>query len=296
MAVDQEETGVADTDKVAIASNFILHAPPGEFHEVFNDVRLLFKDDSLLKEGCAKAFAQYHKDQFTPAKIEGVEKPTLITPFNDLGQGRFSDPRTQKSFKFDNLRKETSEIQTFSPNSDTQKAEPLRSAVQSAFDSYAQNHYKSGTVAVFPVATPNASDIVLACCLEAHQFQPKNFHNGRWRSQWTVTVSPNANRVELKGLIRVQVHYYEEGNVQLVSSKEVEKKISFNTAEAALAKEIVKVISDEESIYHTAVSENYATMSETTFKALRRQLPVTRAKFEWNKILNYKIGAELKPQ
>jgi len=41
--------------------------------------------------------------------------------------------------------------------------------------------------------------------------------NGRWRSQWTIDASGNA-----KGVLRAQVHYYEDGNVQLQTEKKVE--------------------------------------------------------------------------
>jgi capping protein alpha len=34
-------------------------------------------------------------------------------------------------------------------------------------------------------------------------------------------------------------------------------------------------------------------MGEKTFKALRRALPLTRQKLDWDKVVGYRLGAEL---
>lgn len=262
---------ISDQDKVRIVSDFILHAPPGEFNEVFNDVRELLKNDGLLKEGASGAFAQYNKDQLTPVRIEGSDHQALITEFNDMGTvrlhlyyivtndgvtathpithtqtsfsfphtirldcvvstrfcmnlffysssssfsllflfnrlsnvggGRFYDPRTKQSFKYDHLRKEACEYVSHEPDS---LAESWRSALDIETLAYTANHYRHGVSSVF--GRSQNGQVTLSVCIEDHQFQPKNFWNGRWRSQWHVTFVPGSNgAAELKGVLKAQV-------------------------------------------------------------------------------------------
>ena len=279
---------LSEGEKVKIAENFIQNAPPGEFNEVFNDVRVLLAADNLLKTKANNAFASYDTSQFTPCKIDGSDNPVLITDHGKLEAGRFFDPSSKQQFHYDHLRKEASDVEPYTAG---EQSESWRSALEEAMREYVAAHYPDGNVTVY--GKKEGGETVLVVCIEDHQFQPNNFWNGRWRSEWKVSFSDPSEAGSLKGSLKLQVHYYEDGNVQLVSNKDIEEEISVNDPNS-LASHIQKSVKAAETAYQQGINENYEKMSSTAFKSLRRQLPITRTKIDWNKIVSYKVGKDLK--
>lgn len=120
-----------------------------------------------------------------------------------IGGGRYFDPRTKQSFKYDHLRKEASDFQNYEPDP---VAEHWRSALDVEAIQYTGNHYRHGVCSVFGRNDPSTNQITLSLCIEDHQFQPQNYWNGKWRSQWNFTFSSSGSgAAEIKGVLKVQV-------------------------------------------------------------------------------------------
>lgn len=52
---------------------------------------------------------------------------------------------------------------------------------------------------------------------------------------------------------------------------------------SAAASKILALIEDEESKYQSSLNDTYREMGDKTFKGLRRALPLTRQKIDWDK-------------
>ncbi|KAG0146334.1 hypothetical protein CROQUDRAFT_657496 [Cronartium quercuum f. sp. fusiforme G11] len=110
-----------------------------------------------------------------------------------------------------------------------------------------------------------------------NKYNPGNYWTGRWRSVYDIDASSGT----IRGQIQVNVHYYEQGNVQLTT---LHKPVIELASRPATASQIIKAISEAESAYQTAVNLAYMELGDNTFKQLRRALPLTKQKIDWNNI------------
>lgn len=144
-----------------------------------------------------------------------------------------------------------------------------------------------------------------------NRYNLANFWAGRWRSTYVLSLpsaieaekmSSTEAGVSVQGKVQVQVHYFEEGNVQLAAEHapqlgvQVEEDlVSILSGSAApeayssLADAVLRAVKADEQAYHAALEGTLDQLSERTFRALRRQLPVTKQKLDWNRVSSLRV-------
>jgi capping protein alpha len=279
------------TERIQAASKFLLQSPPGEINDVLNDVRNIISDDDLLQEGILPALREYNIEQFTVVEVPDTKHQSIISEAARVGSSsesneRFLDPRSNTSFVFDHLTLEASDPQPFEPDAEH---EPFRAALEGGTLSYLKAHFPDG---VTTVLSPTESSSHYIIQVVANKYNPTNFWSGRWRSEYTVDLTQN----QIGGRILINIHYYEQGNVQLSTMHAVSFTIPpaiVSSPDTTKAAKILALIEDEERKYQISLNETYQEMKEKTFKGLRRALPLTRQKIDWDKVTGYRLGAEL---
>ncbi|KAK0743298.1 F-actin-capping protein subunit alpha [Schizothecium vesticola] len=260
-----------------IVSSFVEGAPPGELADVIADIKNLTTNSPSLLRELGPAFEKYNEEQFATVKLPGSSQLVIVSEHSALGDGRYFDVESSSSFAFDHATQKASAVQ--SHVLEGAQADLVKSTLK-ALGPYVKEHYPNAAHGVYPIE----NDSRIAIVIVANKYSPNNFWNGRWRSLYIFDPSSGA----LEGSVKVDVHYYEDGNVRLLTNKPVNASVSSGTG-AGIAKEI----SAQEKRYQEELNRSFTSLSEGAFKGLRRQLPVTRQKIEWDKVASYRLGQDI---
>jgi len=269
---------------VNIANHFLLSAPPGELLEVAVDVRGLLENDTVLNETALDTFREYTTEQCHIANTPKGQ--VVICKFGETESGEYIDHRGKQVIAFDFLRQEMLSSQPLGPQDST--TEPLRSALDDSLMKYATEYYPSAASATF--ATLEEGRNVHVMVISGARFQPENYNTGRWRSLWRCF--PEGKQMKVTGHIRINVHYYEAGNVQMSNEYHRTVTVPMSGNNAATAADILKQVAKFEAEMQESIDSLYLNMNENTFKALRRPIPVS-GKIPWEKILHNRVAVEL---
>lgn len=274
MSDEEEYEEISNEEKLQIAQHFLLSSPPGQFHEVLSDVRKLLPENLLgdpLAAGMARAF------NTKTSKV--VDSPSgskvVINAGAEIDPTHYFDSKSGNVFSLDHLSLKATEDTTTESNQDA-SIEEERATLQSALDNYITTRYLAENCA----AGVFAKDGNLIVSVAGERPNLRNFWSGKWLSTWSVSLS--SGEASITGAIKVHAHYFEDGNVQLQTTKDIPKIVFPFTEASELATQLVSHIDSTETDLQKGLEEMYGNMNEETFRAMRRVMPVKRTKMEWN--------------
>jgi len=281
--VDYEEDyeEASDEQKLNIATYFIMSSPIGEVDFVCADTAKLIGNDNLLDASALNnILKEYNMEQMISANIPDSEKKLIISTYGQVSDTEFIDPNAGTVRIFDHTTRE------FTGTSDkkvdvSDEHQQQREGIQKEVDTYLSDKYKQGKAcAVVYCGDANSKQIVI--CISAQNTKISSYWTGGWNSVFTVTGVDKEGAQELVGNIKVHVHYFEDGNVQLHSAVEKKIEVSISSDPSKTGKSIANAIDRVESAYQLGLEEMYVDMHDNTFKALRRFLPITKTPMNWN--------------
>ncbi|KAL0387418.1 UNVERIFIED_CONTAM: F-actin-capping protein subunit alpha [Sesamum radiatum] len=174
--------------------------------------------------------------------------------------------------------------------------EEYRCALDAEIIKYVSEAYPKGVCSVYcangkDVEEPG-SDFELVVVISAARHSPQNFCNGSWRSIWHMEFKDELQIVEVRGKLEVGAHYFEEGNVQLDAKHECKDSTIFQSPDDC-AVSLTTIIRHHETEYLNSLQVSYSNLPDTTFKDLRRKLPVTRTLFPWHNTLQFSLTRDI---
>lgn len=111
--------------------------------------------------------------------------------------------------------------------------------------------------------------------LSSHNLNLKNFWTGEWLSFWSLSNN------KLEGRVLLNTYYFEEGNVQFKLKKQFNETLTSKDLNE-LSEEVINTIKRLEDGIQSELDQIYDSLSDNYLKPLRRRMPITGLKMNWN--------------
>jgi len=254
-----------DAGFVKVAKYIIKKTPIGHLGKSLENLRALVGEQVMETDDVKAEIHNYGETHLSPVQNNLTNSKVVISNLTKDGEGFYYDQGQKVKFKIENG--EVQEAQ------ETECSDELREAVENKVKEYINKCYKT-EVTKYNVYFSDDKIVVL---ISAHNLNLKSFWSGEWLSTWEMTISSK----EIAGTLRANTYYYEEGNIQF----SLDTKFNGNAAGGdnnAIAQSLVEFIKNSENSVQLELEKVYDELSENYIKPLRRKLPITGTKMNWN--------------
>jgi len=240
--------------------------------------------------------ADYNKRRFVICQNDNTK--VICCPQGEVGPNKFLNPDKKLICEIDPIKQKIVAETDGSGVVTGGDIETYRSAIGKQLKEYLTNYYEDGTTN--PNSTSRGVGVVyaspqgqIAIIVAFTNLNINNYWTGGWQSEWTFNVS-DKKTTPMEGRIRLNVHYYEDGNVQLNSTFSEKGEVDVSDVETT-AKAVINTVQTLETDFQQRLEKFYVQMHDSTFKNMRRFLPKVGKKLDW-RVSVHSLAAEAASQ
>ena len=254
-----------DSSQVNVAKYIIKKTPIGHLGKGLENLKILLGEKVMDNKDVKKEIHNYGENHLSPVQNDITNTKVVVSALTKDADGYYYDQGQKVRFKIglDNGTIEGAEAIEYKNE--------LRDKVQEKLLQYLDKYYKAEATKYNVYFNEAQNKMVVI--ISAHNLNLKAFWTGEWLSTWELTL----NDKKVHGQVRTNTYYYEEGNIQLNLDQKFDQTISGDTPTS-----LIEFIEKCENDVQTAMEKVYETFNENYIKPLRRALPVTGTKMNWD--------------
>jgi len=258
-----------DAGFVNVAKYIVKKTPIGHLDKSLENLKALVGEQVMDTVEVKKEIHDYGENHLSAVNNDVTNSKVIISPLTKDAEGFYYDQGQKVKFKIGLESGAVEEAQA------TEIQNELRDVIEQKVKQYLEKCYRM-EVTRYNVYYDEGSNKIIVL-ISVHNLNLKSFWSGEWLSTWEL----DANQKSIKGTLKANTYYYEEGNIQFSLDTK------FNGAatggdNSAIADSLVEFIKTSENSVQLELEKVYDELSENYIKPLRRKLPITGTKMNWN--------------
>ena len=257
------------TNAINVAKYIISETPIGHLNKSIQNLKGLIGEELMDNELIHNEVQEYAEKHLSHVQYNDEGNKIVISNLTKDSEGYYYDQGQKVKIKLNVAEGGIDSVENIDDDNS------LRNELDNKIKTYLEKNYTSGITKSNVYFDSNSNKIIIL--ISVHNINMKNFWSGEWLSSWEFDIGTKA----LKGNIKANTYYYEEGNIQFNLNTNFDESVS-GSSNSDISNNIYKIIEKSENNIQVELESVYDNFSNDYIKPLRRKLPVTGTKMNWN--------------